>query len=371
MERRPDHPDFIQQAREEERRRRDEARQQALQSQLDELRHRVRELAARLLRLEEEVKAAEADWAEQRQVLEQHRHEVQQAQQARQLEEARFRQQLTELSLRVDELARPIRSLQAQVAELLDAVRRQREDTGHETRRYDELRVLMEHLSAHIERLSAADQSLRGGLEAVTTEVERLGREVTRLHDVIRIVEQDVRRRVAESLQLIETLQVQLKESTARDERLEQELEGLQDQLSTIPSQFEELRALAQRLGSEIERVRSHSVERDELLGERVEELRQQFDQALRDLAAVGDQRAHRVNEELERLDGVDRDLRYRIDLIDLALEELREIDRQLRAELWRLLEQRVRLRFEQAQQELEQFIEQRQRAERDEGATG
>lgn len=370
MERRPDNPDFIQQAREEERRRREEARQQAMQSQLDELRHRVRELAARLLRLEEEVKAAEADWAEQRQALEQHRHEVQQAQQARQLEEARFRQQLTELSLRVDDLARPLRTLQAQVTELLEAVRRQREDTGQDTRRYDELRVLIEHLAAHIERLSATDQSLRGGLEAVTTEVERLGREVTRLHDAIRIVEQDVRRRVAESMQVIETLQVQLKEGAARDTRLEEELERLREELVALSPQLEELRAIGQRLGAEIERVRSHSTERDELLSERVDELRQQFDQALRDLAAVGDQRAQRVTEEFERLAAVDRELRYRIDLIDVALEELREIDRQLRAELWRLLEQRVRLRFEQAQQELEQFIEQRQRAERGEGAT-
>ncbi len=369
MERRPENPDFIQQVREEERRRREEARQQAMQSQLDELRHRVRELAARLLRLEEEVKAAEADWAEQRQALEQHRHEVQQAHQARQLEEARFRQQLTELSLRVDDLARPLRTLQAQVAELLDAVRRQREDTGQDTRRYDELRVLIEHLAAHIERLSATDQSLRGGLEAVTTEVERLGREATRLHDVIRIVEQDVRRRVTESMQAIETLQVQLKEGVARDARLEEELERLRDDVAALRAQLEELQAFEERLGTQIERVRSHSTERDELLSERLDDLRQQFDQALRDLAAVSDQRAQRVNEEFERLAAVDRELRYRIDLIDVALEELREIDRQLRAELWRLLEQRVRLRFEQAQQELEQFMEQRQRVERGEGA--
>jgi len=367
MDRRSD-PEFIQQAREEERRRREEARQQAMQSQLDELRHRVRELAARQLRLEEELKAAEADWAEQRHALEQHRHEVQQAQQARQLEEARFRQQLTELAVRVDELVRPIRTLQAQVAELLEAVRRQREDTGQDTRRYDELRVLIEHLAAYVERLAATDQSLRGGLEAVTTEVERLGREVTRLHDAIRIVEQDVRRRVAEVLQVIETIQVQLKEGVARDSRLEEELERVQEGLAAIPPQFQQLQEVAQRFAAELERVRSHTSERDDLLLERVEELRQHFDQALRDLAAVEDQRAERVNQEFEQLEAVDRELRYRIDLIEVKLEELREIDRQLRAELWRLLEQRVRLRFEQAQQELEQFMEQRQKAERGDG---
>ncbi len=368
MERRPEQPEFIQQAREEERRRREEARQQAMQAQVDELRHRVREMAARMLRLEEELKAAEADWAEQRQLLEQFRHETQQAQQTRQLEDARLRQQLTELALRVDELGRPIRTLQAQVAELLEAVRRQREDTGQDTRRYDELRVLLEHLAAHIERLAATDQSLRGGLDAVTSEVERLSREVTRLHDAVRIVEQDVRRRIAEALQVIETLQVQLKESVARDVRLREEIEALEKNLSQIPDQFTDVRTVLERLEAEIARVRSHTTERDDLLLERVEELRQQFDQALRDLTAIEDQRAARVSEEFDRLEAADREIRYRIDLIEVKLEELREVTRQVRAEFWRALEQQVRQRFEQAQHALEEFIEQRQRAERGEG---
>jgi chromosome segregation ATPase len=169
-------------------------------------------------------------------------------------------------------------------------------------------------------------------------------------------------------MQVIDTLQVQLKEGVSRDSQLAEELERVQEFLAAVPQQLDELHLITQRLGADIERVRSHSSERDDLLLERVEELRQQFDQALRDLAALGDQRAERVQAEFDNLHAADRELRYRIDLIEVRLDELREIDRQLRAELWRLLEQRVRLHFEQAQQELEQFIEQRQRAERGEG---
>lgn len=370
MEPRPEVSDFIHQVREEERRRREEARQQAMQSQIDELRHRVRELGARLLRMEEELRAAEADWAEQRQILEQYRYELQQTQQARQLEEARFRQQLAELSLRVDETYRTVRGLQAQVAELLETVRRQREDTGQDTRRYDELRVLIEHLAAHIERLSATDQSLRGHLETVTNEVERLSRETTRLHDGVRIVEQDVRRRIAEALQVIETLQTQILEGTARDTRLKEQIDGLDTVVSRLSEQLQEMRAFFQSLEGELQRVRSHTAERDDILSERIQELQQQFDQALRDLTAIEDQRAARVQDTVSQLEAVDRELRYRIDLIEVKLDELREMDRQLRAELWRLLEQRIRLRLEQVQQEWDRFLEQRQRAEQDGGLT-
>jgi chromosome segregation ATPase len=371
MDSRPERADLINLARDEERRRREEARQQALQAQIDELRHLIRELVSRQLRLEEELKASEADWAEQRQALEQHRHEVAQAAQARQLEEARFRQQLSELSHRIDESTRPIRSLQAHVAELLEAMRRQREDTGQDTRRYDELRILIDHLASHVERLSVVGQSLRSSIDAVTAEVERLGRELSKVQDGLRIVEQEVRRRVTEVFQEIESLKPQIKEGQAKQQMTQAQIEGLREDLETVEPRFSELSMEIDRLAAEIERVRSHALERDELANERLEELRQQFDVQLRDIAAISEQRHSRTGEQLDQLVAVDRELTYRVDLIEVRLEELREIDRQLRSELWRLQEQRARLRLEQAQQELERIIEARQQMERGEARAG
>ena len=107
-------------ARDDERRRRDEAKIQTLQAQIDELRNMMREAASRQVRLEDQLKASEASVAQYRIVLEQHRHEVSQSAQARQLEEARVRQQMTDLSTRIDDSTRPIRSIQAHVGELLE-----------------------------------------------------------------------------------------------------------------------------------------------------------------------------------------------------------------------------------------------------------
>jgi chromosome segregation ATPase len=360
MDSRPDRGDLIGLAREEERRRREEARQQALQAQIDELRHFVRELVSRQLRFEEELKGSQAEWAEQRQALEQYRHEVAQAAQARQLEETRFRQQLTELSQRIDDSTRPIRSLQAHVAELLEAVRRQREDTGQDTRRYDELRVLIDHLASHIERLTVVGQALRSAIDTVTVEVERISRELTKFQDGLRIVEQDVRRRLTEVIQEVESLQPQLKDGQARQQMTQAQMESLREALAAIDSRFDGVAAEFARLAAEIERVRLHALERDDLTAERLEEIRQQVALQLADLTAVAEQRNRRIGEQLEQLAAVDRELTYRVDLIEVALEELREIDRQLRSEVWRLHEQRARLRLEQAQQELERVIEAR-----------
>ena len=360
----PERIDLVAFTREEERRRREEARQQALQGQVDELRHLMRELISRQLRLEEELKTSQAEWAEQRQALEQHRHEVAQAAQARQLEEARFRQQLTELSQRIDDSTRPIRSLQAHVTELLEAVRRQREDSGQDTRRYDELRVLIDHMASHIERLTVVGQALRGALDTVTVEVERISRELSKFQDGLRIVEQDVRRRVTEVIQEVESLKSQIKDGVARQQMAQAQIESLREALDATDARFDELPAEIARLAVEIERVRAHALERDDLTVERLEELRQQFERQLADLAAIGEQRYRRFAEQLDQLAAVGRELTYRADLTEFALEELREFDRQLRSEVWRLHEQRARIHLEQAQQELERVIEARRTAE-------
>ncbi len=59
----------------------------------------MRELASRQLRLEEQIRGGDVALTQQLIALfEQHRHDVSQATQARQLEEARVRQHLTDLS---------------------------------------------------------------------------------------------------------------------------------------------------------------------------------------------------------------------------------------------------------------------------------
>ncbi|HEX3721708.1 MAG TPA: hypothetical protein VHV31_02900, partial [Nitrolancea sp.] len=96
-------------ARDDERRKRDEAKIQTLQSQIDELRAMTREFVGRQMRMEDQFKTSDATIAQYRISMEQHRHEVAQSGQARQLEEVRVRQQLSDLATRIEDSTRPIR----------------------------------------------------------------------------------------------------------------------------------------------------------------------------------------------------------------------------------------------------------------------
>ncbi|HUZ02832.1 MAG TPA: hypothetical protein VMU89_21025 [Thermomicrobiaceae bacterium] len=357
--------DFTDSVREDDRRKREEARIQALQTQLDEARNLSRELMSRQLRLEEQLKSGEAALAQHRLALEQHRHEVSQTAQARQLEEARVRQQLSELGSRIDDSTRPIRSLQAHVSELIETVRRRRDDDGHETKRFDEIHALIDHLAAHGERQVGVSQSLRESIDAVRSELERLQRDLIRTDDGVRIVEQELRRRFAEVVQVAENLGSRMDQELGGIGALQAQIDALREDASLIDPQFASLRDWSQRLESEIARFHAQALERDEITAERVEEVRQQFEGRLQDLAVIGDQRYERVNQRVDHLEEVDRELGYGIKLLEMHLEELRQMDRRLRRELWYLHEQRARLRFEQAQHEMESVIEARRDAER------
>ncbi|MFO7270738.1 hypothetical protein [Sphaerobacter thermophilus] len=358
--------DLADSVREDDRRKREEAKIQGLQAQIDELRQITRELLSRQLREEEQIKATETALAQHRLALEQHRHEVAQAAQARQVEEARFRQQLTDLNQRIDDVARPIRSLQAHVSELLETVRRQREDVGHDTKRFDELRALIDHLSAHGERQVAVSQGLRDSVDALRTEVERLQRDLMRTDDAVRIVEQELRRRVAEIVQEVSNLEARIAEEAAGVAAVQAQLQELREAMKEIDPQFEAIGNILERLESEIDRFHTQAVERDELMAERIEELRQQFDAQLRDIQERHDMRFERAVQRADQMEEVDRDLAYRMQMIEIRLEELHQVDRRLRRELWYLHEQRARLRFEQAQQELEAVVEARREIERE-----
>lgn len=357
--------DLAEGVREDDRRKREEAKFQGLQAQIDELRQVTRELLSRQFRLEEQLKASETAWAQHRLALEQHRQDVAQAAQARQVEEARFRQQLTDLGARIDDATRPIRSLQAHMAELVETVRRQKEDVGHDTKRFDELRALIDHLAAHGERQVSVSQALRESIDAIHSEVDRLQRELIRTDDGVRIVEQEMRRRFAEIVQQTENLEARIEEELLGIGALQAQLDDLREAMNVVDPQFEALRQAYQRLDAEIDRYHAQALERDEITTERLDELRLQFDAQLRDAMQTQDQRYERTVQRGDQLEETDRELSYRLKMIEIQLEELQQVDQRLRRELWYLHEQRARMRFEQAEQELEAVVQARREAEK------
>jgi chromosome segregation ATPase len=355
--------------RQDDERRRDEARFAALQNQVDELRQAMREVLSRQGREEELLKHYESATAQNRIAIEQLRQESQQSAQARALDENRTRQQVIDLDARLEDVTRPLRSLQAHVMELVEAARVKADDTSQYRQRDDELQAQIEHLSAHVDRTGVLIHQVRDSIDAAREETDGLRRDIVRAEDSIKIVDQEARRRVAEVAQSGETITVRIDELRSDLGHLFDLIDDTRRSIVHIDPSLEELRAADAVVRQEIGRIQTQGVERHELVMERVEDMRGDVDARFADVRVALEQRHERLAERIDDLNEAHRELGFRISQLGGQLDELRLIDAAVRRDLWLLNEQRVRLRLDQAQQELDLITAQRRDADGETGA--
>ncbi|HEX3303975.1 MAG TPA: hypothetical protein VHR64_13900 [Thermomicrobiales bacterium] len=341
--------------RQEDDRRRDEARLVTLQTQVDEVRQALRELASRQVRLEDHLKQTDGQAAQNRIQLEQFRQENQQSAQARAIDENRTRQQMADLEQHLDDAVRPVRSMQAHVAELLDTNRKKTDDSGQVTRRIDEVRNLVENLQALGDRNAVVTHQLRDSIDAIRSELEQVRRDIIRNEDAVKVVDQEARRRIAEVAQVTEGFGSRMDEIRSDLAHSFDLIEEVKRSIVHIDPTLEELREADATTRVEVNRLQAQSVERHEMLVERIDDSRANSETHLLELRTSMDQRFERVSERIERLTEELRQVEFKASTVALSIDELKQTDAGLRREVWSLHEQRLRARLEQVQQELEQ----------------
>ena len=350
--------------RKEDDRRRDEARLSTLQNQVDEIRQAIRELASRQVRMEENVKQYEGSAAQNRLVIDQVRQESAQSAQARALDENRTRQQVADLEQRLDDGVRPIRSLQAHVSELLEASRKKVDDSSQVQRRFDELRTLIDNLQALGDRNAVVTHQLRDTLDGTRREIDQVRRDLIRNEDAVKIVDQEARRRVAEVGQVVETFSARLDELRSDLAHAFDLIEETKRSIVHVDPTLGELREADAATRIDVNRIQAQAIERHEVLAERIDDVRSATETIASDLRNSTDERFERINDRLEALNEEHRELGYKLSTLNLTFDELRQVDASLRRDIWSLHEQRIRMRLEQVQQELDAITGQRRTAE-------
>ena len=352
--------------RDDERRRRDEVRVATVQSQLDEMRSAFREIVQRQRRSDEQFKHYEAGLTELRVMVEQHNHEDSQRTQVRQLEDTRVREQISELDARFDEMNRPIRALQSHVAEALEAIRRSRDENLDDVRRFEELKTLIEGVASVADRNGEATRSLRESIEDLRGDQVQTDRNVVQLDDAIRIVEQDSRRRDTELDQRDDTLETRLADVVPIFDQHQAQIDYLRDRTKHIDPSLEQLRRMDEQIREEVVRIADQARERDEIQGERIDEVRVQLDTGFRDVRQTIAENHERVNDRIDDQADRIRDLGFIQAKFDMRLDEVEDTAVRVRREVWHLHEMRTRSRLDQIQEELEGVVQSRREADLD-----
>ncbi|MGH2532217.1 MAG: hypothetical protein ACRDJW_07895 [Thermomicrobiales bacterium] len=355
--------------RQDDERNRHDARLGAIQSQVDELRQFLREMAGRQTRVEEELKHFEGSSAQNRLVLEQIRQESQQSLQARALDENRTRQQLSDLEMRVDDATRPIRSLQAHVTELLELSRRKTDDTGQYQKRFEDLRAMIDQVGSVGDRNAVMVHHLRDSLDAMREETDQIRRDILRTDDSVKIVDQEARRRITEVMQAGEDVGTRIDELRSDLTHAFDLIDETKRSVLHVDPALTDLREVDGKVQGDLSRLQAQVIERHDATIDRYEDLRQTFDAHVAELRQAQEQRYERLAERIESVADTYRDLGFQISAVALQLDELRQVDQALRRDLWQTYEQRVRLRLEQVQHELDLVTGQRRDAKGGPGA--
>lgn len=344
--------------RDDERRRREEARLNALQEELEQLRGELREGASRHARAEENHKALEAAIARLEGRLDTQRVEAQGFNDARHLDTTRLRQTVEVVAQRLETLGQPIPNLEARVNEVAHQVRTKLQEFTQDQGRFDDLQSQLDRLPPQLDRSAQIAREARDQLGAVREEIEVVRGDVQRVGDTVKIVEQEGVRRVGD-------LFVKLEEITARIDALKDELPPLDVQIDRVRHElhqalprFDTLETADATLRDEVERATALDFDRHVQALSRFDEMRGILEERIRVIERLNDTRFGSTMARFAEQEDADRALGHRITLLAVRLDELREQDAAIRAEMGQLEALRVRVRLEQAQQEATSFAE-------------
>ena len=247
-----------------------------LQQQVDELRRLLREQVARQHSLEDNWKQSEARIIQVREQADKQSAELTQAVQVRLLEEHRMKQEISELQVRINEPAKPIREMRSQIAEILETRRREGEQVGLDKTALDKIHVAIRDTQAQIGRLDGYIKDLREAVKITANAQEFYQRELERMMDIIHSSEQVVRRQGDEFREEVKSLREEVALFSNRITRVEdlQRLDAAR--LEEFPPVFEVLHQDDERIQTNISRVEKISNDRYLVYQDRLEEIRQQ-----------------------------------------------------------------------------------------------
>src|SRR5438874_12155253 len=142
--------DMLKTSRDEDNRRREEAQLYGLQQQIDELRRQLKENLARQQWFEELYKQNEGKVSQVQITQDRLTHDVAQSMHARQIDDARMKAQIADLAQQVESPDKQLRELRAQIQELTDGRKTDRDTDNVAQRQIDDLQGQIREINSHI-----------------------------------------------------------------------------------------------------------------------------------------------------------------------------------------------------------------------------
>jgi chromosome segregation ATPase len=287
--------DMVKSSRDEDNKRRDESQFYSIQQQLDELRRQLKENLARAQWFEELYKQNETKVTQVQQVQDRLSQDVAQAMHARQMDDTRMKAQINELSQKVEAPEKQIRDIRAQLQEIVDSRKSDRDVDTTTQKQIEALQAQIREINSHIGTLSDAQRQLRDLIQDLDSAIGEVRQEALHLAELQSLEEQRLRRQGVELQGLFETLRQQFGDVSAKSQRVDDVRRQLIERIEAAEEQLGLIRNESSTAQLDVERVEKISNEQDVLQQERLETVRIQLETQVGEQRSVNDQRMDRI----------------------------------------------------------------------------
>jgi chromosome segregation ATPase len=273
----------------------------------------------------EQVRRTEGQVGQLQNLIERQAQETQTSLEVYKREITAIRRDVGAALLRAEDATKPVREIQAQIHQLHE-VRRQDRDAiapfdgriSEVEQRSKELLSLIRDGDERYRQSSSQFEQLRAA-DAVAVDMIR------KLDDQIQVEKQNLRRQAVEAQQLVSDVRASLEDPMARIGRLEERAHESDQQLAVLPEQIDSIAERLPGIVEDIRRVELMATERFLMNQERLEDLRHQSDERMTELHESGDQNLLHLTSWLERIDAWCREEEGRVARIGNRLELLHQ----------------------------------------------
>ncbi|NTU83239.1 MAG: hypothetical protein HGA45_28350 [Chloroflexales bacterium] len=297
-----------------------------LQGQIDELRRMLKEQTNKYNWAMEQVRKTEGTVTQVQSLFERHANEVAQAGEAVRRDVVSLRKEVAGALVKIDEGVRPIRDMQAQIQQVAEARKQDRDYVSTWLGRIEQTEQQILVFQAQLKEFDDRQRQILLQLDRLREADTVAVQEARRVGDELQIEKQSLRRQSVEAQQLVADVRIVLEEHSSRISRLDDIRQRIDLFAETLPGQIIEVASKLPDLAADIKRVERVSTERFLMNQERLEDVRQQADEKIGELQEADEQHLRQLTGWLERIDGYIRELEQRLTRSSIKLEAAQQV---------------------------------------------
>lgn len=284
-----------------------------LQGQIDELRRTIKDQTNKYNWAMEQVRRVEGSVAQIEAAQDRLRQEVATALEGYRRDIANLRKDVANVLVKAEESVKPLREIQAQIHQLNEARKSDRDHVAGWLVRIEELEQSTRGWFGQIKEVDERHRSIVSRFDALYASDDSARAEIRKVADDLQVEKQSLRRQAVEAQQLVADLRSILDDHNSRIARLDDIRQQINVFSEQLPGQVAELGVRLEELGGEIKRVDRQANDHFLVSQERLEEVRHQHEEKVQAIQENDEHQVRQLNAWLERVDSLVREIDQRL----------------------------------------------------------